>query len=66
MKRISMDEIKKADLLYWPGHVAIYIGGGRYIHSTGASGGVVLNSLNPDHDDYREDLADVKEIATLF
>ena len=37
------------DLLYFPGHIAMYIGDGKYIHSTGkaGSGGVVINSLNP-------------------
>ncbi|GFN34275.1 C40 family peptidase [Tepidimicrobium xylanilyticum] len=66
MKRITRDQIKIGDLLYWPGHVAIYIGNDKYIHSTGASGGVVINSLNPEHDDYRKDLADVKEFGTVF
>ncbi|HSH36725.1 SH3 domain-containing C40 family peptidase [Schnuerera sp.] len=66
MKRISRDEMGLGDLLYWPGHVAMYIGKDRYIHSTGAAGGVVINSLNPEHKDYREDLADIKEIGTVF
>ncbi|WP_025641912.1 SH3 domain-containing C40 family peptidase [Schnuerera ultunensis] len=66
MKKIPREEMKPGDLLYWPGHVAMYIGDDRYIHSTGASGGVVINSLNPDHDDYRGDLADIKEIGTVF
>ena len=32
-----------------PANVALYLGEGRYIHSTGAaaSGGVVINSLEP-------------------
>lgn len=66
MKRISKEEMKPADLLYWSGHVALYIGDHRYIHSTAASGGVVINSLNPEDDDYREDLKDIVEIATVF
>ncbi len=49
---------KKGDLLYFPGHVALYLGEGRYIHSTGhiGSGGVVVNSLRREDEDYREDL----------
>ena len=33
----------------FPRHIALYLGEGRYIHSTGASasGGVVINSLDP-------------------
>ncbi len=66
MRSISIDEMKLGDLLYWPGHVAMYIGNDKYVHSTGASGGVVINSLNPEHEDYREDLANVKEIGSIF
>ncbi|WP_109840670.1 SH3 domain-containing C40 family peptidase [Schnuerera ultunensis] len=66
MRRISKEEMKPGDLLYWPGHVAIYIGNDKYIHSTGASGGVVINSLNPDHADYRGYLVKIKEIGTVF
>ena len=42
----------------FPGHVALYLGEGRYIHSTGAavSGGVVINSLEPEDPLYRDDL----------
>jgi len=55
---IPRSEMKQGDLLFFPGHVAIYLGDGRYVHSTGKSGsdGVVLNSLNPADPDYREDL----------
>ena len=66
MRKINREEMKLGDLIYWPGHVAMYIGNDKYIHSTGASGGVVINSLNSDHDDYREDLAWIKEIGTVF
>lgn len=59
VREIPMQQMKKGDLLYFPGHIALYMGDNRYIHSTGkaGSGGVVVNSLNPLDDDYREDLA---------
>ncbi|MDR1002418.1 MAG: C40 family peptidase [Oscillospiraceae bacterium] len=59
MRKIGKREVKKGDLIYFSGHVAMYIGEERYIHATGRAGsdGVVINSLNPAHDDYREDLA---------
>lgn len=58
MHAIPFDEKKPGDALYFPGHIALYLGEGRYIHSTGAavSGGVVLNSLDPADPLYREDL----------
>ncbi len=56
---IPKDEMLPGDLMYFPGHIAMYMGNGSYIHSTGkiGSGGVVINSLNPQAEDYRADLA---------
>lgn len=58
IRPIRREEIKPADLLYFPGHIALYLGDGKYIHSTGKAGsdGVCINSLNPAAPDYREDL----------
>lgn len=55
---IDFQDKKPADLFYYPGHVAMYIGEERYIHATARNGsdGVVINSLNPEDPDYREDL----------
>lgn len=55
---IDFKDIKPADLMFFPGHVAMYIGGQKYIHSTGKAGsdGVVINSLDPAAPDYRPDL----------
>lgn len=57
---IPKEEMLPGDLMYFPGHIAIYMGNGRYIHSTGkiGSGGVVMNSLNTGAADYRPDLAE--------
>lgn len=46
------------DLLYFPGHVAMYVGNGEYIHSTAGNGcsGVVINSLYEESRYYRRDL----------
>jgi hypothetical protein len=57
---IPKDEMLPGDLMYFPGHIAMYLGNGAYIHSTGkiGSGGVVINSLNPKAEDYRADLAE--------
>lgn len=46
------------DLLYFPGHVALYLGGGRYIHSTGYARdfGCVYGNLIAGSEGYRPDL----------
>lgn len=66
---IHYGEMKPADLIFFPGHVAMYIGEGRYVHSTAKNGsdGVVINSLNPKAQDYREDLnKKIKAVGSIF
>lgn len=57
---ISKDQMDVGDLLFFPGHVAMYMGGGRYLHSTGKAGsdGFDINSLDPADPLYRQDLAE--------
>lgn len=54
----ALSRMKPGDLLYYKGHIAMYLGEERYIHATGRAGsdGVVINSLNPSAPDYRQDL----------
>lgn len=69
IKKIPVSSLKKGDLIFFPGHVAVYLGEGKYIHSTAAwkAFGVTFNSLNPDDPDYRRDLAeDITECGSLF
>jgi len=56
---IEPSQKKPGDLLYFPGHIALYLGDDRYLHSTGKAGsdGVTINSLDPAAPDYRPDLA---------
>ena len=58
MHEVAFENKKPGDALFFPDHVALYLGEGRYIHSTGAavSGGVVINSLESSDPLYREDL----------
>ena len=69
VKEIPFSQIGPADLLYFPGHIALYIGNGKYIHSTGnlKKFGCVINSLRPEDNDYREDLAkSLKTVGSIF
>ena len=58
IREIDRADMKPGDLLFFPGHVAMYMGDGRYCHSTGRSGddGFTINSLDPAAPDYRADL----------
>ena len=66
---IALSQVKPGDLLFFPGHVAMYMGNGRYCHSTAKSGdnGFTVNSLNPEDADYREDLAGkITKVGSYF
>ena len=66
---IPLSRMDTGDLIFFPGHVAVYLGRGRYIHSTARAGsdGVVINSLDPEHSDYREDLArSITAVGSIF
>lgn len=65
----SRSEMKQGDLLYFPGHMAVYLGDGVYVHATARDGsdGVVLNSLDPAAPHYRADLAgSITAIGSVF
>lgn len=56
---VDKEQLKKGDLIFFPGHVAMYLGEEKYIHSTAylKTPYVTVNSLNPEDRDYRADLA---------
>lgn len=69
VRQIPREAMQPGDTLYFPGHIALYLGDGMYIHSTGAaaSGGVVYNSLDPASALYREDLdRNLTAVGTIF
>ena len=66
---IRRENMQTGDLMFFPGHVALYLGDGLYIHSTAKNGsdGVVVNSLDPDHAGYRADLAEkIAHVGSIF
>ena len=61
--------LKKGDLIFFPGHVAIYLGDDKYIHSTGYTKTpcVTINSFRKEDPDFRADLVDkITECGSVF
>lgn len=68
-REAALRKMKAGDLIYYRGHVTMYLGGKRYIHATGKAGsdGVVINSFDPSAPDYRADLAEeVVAVGSIF
>lgn len=57
IKEINMENIQKGDLLYFPGHIGMYMGDDLYVHSSLGGNEVSINSLNENHPHFRKDLA---------
>ena len=69
MKPIPRARLGRGDLIFFKGHVAMYLGEERFVHSTGKNGsdGVVINSFDPAAPDYREDLAQgILSMGSIF
>lgn len=55
--------LEPADLLFFPGHVAVSLGGADYVHACGTAGEVTTNSLDPDDERYSHDRAETFDLA---
>ncbi|MCL1996220.1 MAG: C40 family peptidase [Defluviitaleaceae bacterium] len=53
VKKIDKESLQKADLVFWKGHVGIYMGDGRFIHSSDGRGGVNTDNLEECLNSYR-------------
>lgn len=62
-RTVERDDLRPGDLLFFPGHVAISLGGDEYVHAYGGAEGVVVNSFDPDDDRYVADLDEGLELA---
>ena len=62
-RKVALQNIKPGDLIFSPGHVCIYYGSGKIIHSSAQAGGVYIEDLLPDLPDSREDIYDKIEVV---
>lgn len=62
-EHVNRDSLLPGDLLHFPGHIAISLGGDEFINSRGGIG-PTRGSLNPDDDNYAEYLDEIFEEAT--
>jgi hypothetical protein len=66
---ISVQAVKKGDLIFFPGHVALYMGDRRFIHSTGYrdTEGVCICGMDKGSEGYRPDLMEnISAYGSLF
>lgn len=66
---IAFRDKKAGDLIFYTGHVVMYLGDDQYIHATAQSGsdGVVINSFNEKQSNFRKDLAEnIVAVGSIF
>lgn len=67
IKEISFKKIKKGDLIFFTGHVAMYLEDGNYVHSSTSNDVVKINSINKNAENYNEDLGKcIKGFGSIF
>lgn len=57
-EEVAREQVQPGDLLFWPGHVALYAGEQSIIHATRLRGMVVEESLDRKSKRFRDDLSD--------
>ncbi|WP_028974290.1 NlpC/P60 family protein [Spirochaeta cellobiosiphila] len=62
---VSRDELKPADLIFYSGYVALYLGNNHVLHASGPLGGVGINSLDPKENDFLS-LPSLTSYGTFF
>lgn len=60
---VDREALQAGDLLFFPGHVAMSLGGDEFIHACGSANEVTFGSLDPASDRYTPDRAADFEVA---
>ncbi len=58
VKTVGFDKLKQADLVYYKGHVVMYIGDKEYVHSSATLGGVTVSSFDENSPVYYKKLSE--------
>jgi cell wall-associated NlpC family hydrolase len=67
IKEITFNKMKKGDLIFFPGHVAMYLGDDNYVHSSTSNDVVKVNSFNEKAYNYNEKLGkSSKRYGSIF
>jgi hypothetical protein len=65
--RIAKSKLEPCDLIFSPGHVAVYAGKDRFIHASQKTGRVSIESLDPGSKSYRPDIAEqIDSVRRVF
>jgi gamma-D-glutamyl-L-lysine dipeptidyl-peptidase len=57
-KAVSRKRLDLCDLIFSPGHVSVHIGRGEIVHASQKTGSVAVESIDPDSNRYRADIAE--------
>ena len=67
IREITFNKLKKGDLIFFPGHVAMYLDDENYIHASTSNDVVKINSFNEKSDNYNERLGkSSKRYGSIF